>query len=156
MLDEGMRILEEGIVKAKTILIGHSPKTLFSGEDYMKFYKYPSWIFWVSLGFAFSKQLQTRINLLSYPTLSFSRLPFLITSGCFRLILIFSATLYILVRVPGFHPDNHLFLEKNISEGKQNNQPLNGLQFLFFRKSFLCVKYAFENMFSCVWHPSLG
>ncbi|GMY21651.1 cullin-1-like isoform X2 [Fagus crenata] len=39
MLDEGLRILEEGIVKAKHILIGHPPKTLFSGEDYMKFYK---------------------------------------------------------------------------------------------------------------------
>ncbi|GMY21656.1 cullin-1-like isoform X2 [Fagus crenata] len=38
MLDEGLRILEEGIVKAKHILIGHPPKTLFSGEDYMKFY----------------------------------------------------------------------------------------------------------------------
>lgn len=42
MLDEGMRILEEGIVKAKTILIGHPPKTLFSGEDYMKFY---NWVY---------------------------------------------------------------------------------------------------------------
>ena len=41
MLDDGLRILEEGIVKAKHILIGHPPKTLFSGEDYMKFYKYP-------------------------------------------------------------------------------------------------------------------
>ncbi|KAM4119144.1 hypothetical protein ACJW30_03G037800 [Castanea mollissima] len=38
MLDDGLRILEEGIVKAKHILIGHPPKTLFSGEDYMKFY----------------------------------------------------------------------------------------------------------------------
>ncbi|XP_062144547.1 cullin-1-like isoform X1 [Alnus glutinosa] len=38
MLDEGLRILEEGIVKAKNILIGHPPKSLFSGEDYMKFY----------------------------------------------------------------------------------------------------------------------
>ena len=41
MLDEGLRILEEGIVKANNILIGHPPKSLFSGEDYMKFYKYP-------------------------------------------------------------------------------------------------------------------
>ena len=41
MLDDGLRILEEGIVKAKHILIGHPPKTLFSSEDYMKFYKYP-------------------------------------------------------------------------------------------------------------------
>ncbi|KAG6646010.1 hypothetical protein CIPAW_08G163700 [Carya illinoinensis] len=38
MLDEGLRILEEGIVKAKNILIGHPPKALFSSEDYMKFY----------------------------------------------------------------------------------------------------------------------
>ncbi|XP_059440547.1 cullin-1-like [Corylus avellana] len=38
MLDEGLRILEEGIVKANNILIGHPPKSLFSGEDYMKFY----------------------------------------------------------------------------------------------------------------------
>ena len=38
MLDDGLRILEEGIVKAKNIMIGHAPKTVFSGEDYMKFY----------------------------------------------------------------------------------------------------------------------
>lgn len=55
MLDEGLRILEEGIVKAKNILIGHPPKSLFSSEDYMKFYKYP--LLLVSLPFFFLSNL---------------------------------------------------------------------------------------------------
>jgi hypothetical protein len=38
MMDEGLRVLEEGIVKAHSILFGQPPMSLCSGEDYMKFY----------------------------------------------------------------------------------------------------------------------
>ncbi|XP_050274111.1 cullin-1-like isoform X3 [Quercus robur] len=37
MLDDGLRILEEGIVRAKHILIGHPPKTLFTGQLYERY-----------------------------------------------------------------------------------------------------------------------
>lgn len=44
MLEEGLSILEEGIVKAKMILDGYPTSALFTAEEYMKFYEYPFWI----------------------------------------------------------------------------------------------------------------
>lgn len=38
MLEEGLSILEEGIVKAKMILDGYPTRALFTAEEYMKFY----------------------------------------------------------------------------------------------------------------------
>ncbi|KAH7845650.1 hypothetical protein Vadar_004371 [Vaccinium darrowii] len=38
MLEEGLSILEEGIVKAKMILDGYPTSALFTAEEYMKFY----------------------------------------------------------------------------------------------------------------------
>ncbi|KAE9458994.1 hypothetical protein C3L33_09095, partial [Rhododendron williamsianum] len=40
-LEEGMSILEEGIVRAKMILDGYPSSALFTAEEYMKFYEYP-------------------------------------------------------------------------------------------------------------------
>lgn len=45
MWEEGLKVVEECIEKARMILDGYQPGQLFTSEDYIKYYEYPFYVF---------------------------------------------------------------------------------------------------------------
>ena len=42
--EEGSKVVEECIEKARMILNGYQPSALFTSEDYIKYYEYPFFV----------------------------------------------------------------------------------------------------------------